>query len=62
MINIIKKLVLFITVVAAVAGAAYAVTRFLLATDDCSGTDASTRNGVHHEPVKRSYTKLDLGR
>lgn len=62
MIKIIKKLILLITVIAAVAGAAYAITRFLLATDDCSGTDAETRDGIHHEPVKRHYTKLNLGR
>ncbi len=62
MAKLIKRLIILITVVTAVAGAAYAITRFLLATDDCSGTDASTREGIHHEPVKRSYTKLDLGR
>lgn len=62
MAKIIKKLILLFTVISAVAGAAYCITRFLLATDDCSGTDESTRNGIHHEPMKRSYTKLDLGR
>jgi len=62
MIKIIKKMILLITVISAVAGAAYCITRFLLATDDCSGTDADTRDGIHHEPVKRHYTKLNLGR
>ena len=60
MIKIIKKLFVVIMVVSAVAGAAYCITRFLLATDDTSGTDSDTRSAVRHEPVKRHYTKLTL--
>ncbi len=56
----IKKLLVILTVIATVAGAAYCITRFLLATDDISGTDEDTRNAVRHEPVKRHYTKLTL--
>lgn len=60
MIRFIKKLILFVGVVSAVAGAAYCVTRFLLATDCSSGTDADTKNGIRHEPMMRRYTKLSL--
>ncbi len=56
----IKKMLILIAVISAVAGAAYCITRFLLATDDTSGTDEDTRAGVRHEPVKRHYTKLTL--
>lgn len=56
----IKRLFVLITVISVVAGAAYCITRFLLATDDMSGTDAETRDGIRHEPFVRKYTKLDL--
>ncbi len=55
-----KRLLLLITIISVVAGAAYCITRFLLATDDMSGTDAETREGIRHEPFVRKYTKLNL--
>ncbi len=60
MSRFISRLLFFITIISVVAGAAYCITRFLLATDDTSGTDPDTRFGVRHEPVKRHYTKLTL--
>ena len=60
MSRFIKKLLIMIAVISAVAGAAYCITRFFLATDDTSGTDEDTRHAVRHEPVKRHYTKLTL--
>ena len=60
MSRLIRKLLIIITVIATVAGAAYCITRFLLATDDTSGTDEDTRQAVRHEPVKRHYTRLTL--
>lgn len=60
MANIIKKILILITIISTVAGAAYCITRFLLATDDTSGTDAETRNGIRREPIMRHYTKLNL--
>jgi len=58
--KIIKKILLLITIISAVAGAAYCITRFLLATDDMSGSDADTKEGVLHEPFMRHYTKLNI--
>ena len=58
--KLIKKLLITFSIITAVAGAAYCITRFLLATDDTSGTDLETRHGIRHEPVKRHYTKLTL--
>ncbi len=60
MSRLIRRLLIIITVIATVAGAAYCITRFLLATDDISGTDEDTRCAVRHEPVKRHYTRLTL--
>ncbi|MCR5399658.1 MAG: hypothetical protein K6E68_09035 [Lachnospiraceae bacterium] len=60
MSGFIKRILFLITIISVVAGAAYCITRFLLATDDTSGTDQDTRFGVRHEPVKRHYTKLTL--
>lgn len=56
----ISRLLVIIGIVATVASLAYCITRFLLVTDDISGTDADTRDWIRHEPVKRSYTKLVL--
>lgn len=58
--KLIKRLLLLVTVVSVVAGAAYCITRFLLATDDMSGSDGDKGDTVHHEPVIRHYTKLHL--
>ena len=60
--KIIKKLLVAFTVISLVAGAAYCVTRFLLATDRMSGTSLDTREGIRHEPMMRKYIKLDLNR
>lgn len=62
MFKIIRKLMVVISVITFVAGAAYCITRFLLATDRMSGTDADTKEGIRHEPMMRKYTKLDLDR
>ncbi len=56
----IKRVLFLAAIITVVAGAAYCITRFLLATDDASGTDSDTRFGIRHEPVKRHYTKLTL--
>lgn len=58
--KIIRKLLTVIAIISVVAGAAYCITRFLLATDDTSGTDEDTKVAVRHEPVKRRYIKLTL--
>ncbi len=56
----IKKLLILIGILATVCTAAYFITRFLLSTDVSSGTDADTRDGIRHEPIRRRYTKLNL--
>ncbi len=58
----ISRMLIIIGIVATVASLAYCITRFLLVTDDMSGTDSDTKDWVRHEPVKRSYTKLVLPR
>lgn len=56
----LKGLFIFVTIVGVIAGAAYVITRFVLATDELSGTDDDTRHVFKHEPVKRRYTSLEL--
>jgi hypothetical protein len=56
----IKNLLIFIGIVAAIAGALYCVYRLLIATDNVSGTDDDSKDSILYEPMKRRYIKLNL--
>ena len=55
-----KGLFIFVTIIGVFAGVAYFITRFILTTDELSGTDDDTKHVFRHEPVKRRYTSLEL--
>ncbi|MBP9995780.1 MAG: hypothetical protein KBT19_00725 [Lachnospiraceae bacterium] len=57
-----RRLFLIAGILTTVAGLAYCITRFLLATDVASGTDSDTKFGIKHEPIRRNYTHLNLHR
>ena len=57
-----KKLLIAGACLSVAATLAYILVKFLISTDDTSGSDKDTRCGVRHEPLVRKYTKLNIER
>ncbi len=61
--RMIKKLILIFTVISVVAGAAYCITRFLLASGEQDDPDYEEGRSLRHDnTVKRHYTRLNIPR